>query len=1612
MHVHKPTPSKATPRQPTPAQAQTGNYKKRKLQWQGLTVTVENEAGSGQRADGEMIKTLVLVFPSGNRHALSAGAWTWDDGTLAKAAGTPPGARWITVHPNGKNAKGVPVMVQESSSGSGVYHVIGGAGGKLNYLKLRGLKPESSYKEQAAERARARRDEKKAQAARDKKLGLDKGKATARSDVALQQREQQREFVKQVAQAMGWKPEELEPDIPEHLSATVQDRLLKKHHGDLLRRAHQAVELQRQNLLTDVVARQEAGMALGASEAPGGDVAPEGPPHEHDDTQLTMADLDTAKPASAAGLGFSAKYAERAEQQGASAESIQDEAGKARAQRTQTLTDAQRQAIQTRADTQRQVKAEIESLRDPVTADVKATLVDAKQAVELLKAQKKLRAVEKASQKAMQDIDKASEVKAYNLEVSVADDEADIGQDIENDLRTLRTRAFLSTVSKEADEPEKQLRRHVAAGAFNSINALAVTKGGAALLDRSVVDVLGAEGAAQVLARRLHADLPAHEVERLVGEMEDFHLHHYMESSQEAMRQAEELKQAASEIGLGQASHGEDFEVARELNARRMACLEQVHQVLGTALGEMQTNAALITALKGGRGDRPLEVPMGSVTDEDAIRQARAIGLQRGDYKIERVAGAQVLTVTPEGMDRLAQPIDRERLQLQRDTLELLNGAQDEDNWLPMGFARRPDLGLDVQPGAAPSLAKPFEPPASTDQAGLERALRDYIGARTADGDAPADIVADIQSADFFQKAGDSSAYRTALDAVAPMRGEDGKMARVESLADPFNGYADAYMQAAYGGQPLALHRQNFAPDAVAQEALHRALAASPEAVVAYKPIGELTDKDQRALRQYFYKNVARENPQETELRERLEALQTNEPEREVVDMFGEAATNPEWSAWRAQRDVLAEEVHSASLDWQKYASMMRGHTHAYAALQDLIRSGLGEKFQQAYNRLNPSAPLKIGRQVIRGNLNHLDAVDPAAREQRLAQERQLMDSLRERVDGRYASGAVSDKLDAARDGRAAFEQSQMGFFSGEGASPEDMLDGKTPKPEIKPLKADERHTLGHAAERTLAAMMGVVGKNFKPGQPLQIFNPTMSGKDGIMRQRSIKMIEQNKRVALAAGVGSGKTAMMLGAFSHLQSQGKARRGLFLVPSIVQGEFGAEALRFLEPAKYQWHCEPGASREERIAAYKDPSHHFTVMTHQAFRDDMLHLGAQHAGTTPEQLRERLQGMAAQARTEWMRGVMQREGIHYDYSAADEAHGTLNRQGKENSGMANVIDAMTANTEYYVHATADPIKNDLSEAASLMQKMDPQRYGDTAAFMRRYGVNTAAAKDALRREMLPHVLPYKITPPVQAHKQEISVKPSEAQQKSLVELEKHVAAARMARMQGQVDVPAIKAVSPHSFEGVPAEQHEAVARELSQSLGIMKAGAMRKILDAGSDAAKLDALGDLVRARRDKSGVIFAHSLEAVGHIKARLEKDGLRVNTITGSDTADDKARKIRGFRGADGKRDFDIIVASDAGATGANLQTGQWLVQYDTSHTAMTHAQRNGRIHRIGQKNDVELIDLVSDHASERKARERLKTKYALRDLMTSPMHDLDDTGLAAFLHQRKVQKKEAALV
>lgn len=1499
---------------------------------------------------------FVLVRPTPQHYRLLIkGQRITVEGTpLRKAGDIPAGARWITVHAPG-HEKGQPVLIQETEHGSGVFHVIGGAGGKLNYLKLHGVKDKGAYAQDVRDKQKGKAEAKKQQTQREKDTGVHAARQSQRRQVGEQRQKAEQDFVQTVSQKMGWTPEETAaPDVSK-LSEPAQKRALAQHHRKLLARASEAANLARRRLVI-----------------------------EADDRNRNL--LNEPEEENHTNLGYQPQFTERTKAQAAD---ITEEAQASDAERRGEEGVKKLEGAKAKAAA---IKQEL-AAADIQQPQVQAKLAGAQDAVEILKARQALKAAHKSARQAMGAIDRG-EQKAYVLETGSAEGlDQKVKDEVEQDLRTTRTRAFLSEVGKVGEGDN--LGRHLGVGAYNALNSVSLATAGTGIVDRDTVDVLGVAGAAQAMAARLRNSLSPADYQEATDALEAFHVDHYMQRSEEALREATELSDAAKEIGLGEAENGDDIAAASELNHRKRAALGRARQVLGNALGEMEAHAALLVAMKG-KPDA-LKVPLGKMRTEDAIKRLRAIGLQRGDYALEHAGPEVIATVTPEGMERIAKPIDADQLRRSRDSLAIQSGKEDDPDFWPQGVARRPDLALPpTVAGQAPPLAEPFA--LGPDMA---QSIRDYIGGRMAEGQSIGDIVSNLQSNAVADLTGEHrDAYFKELNALVPLADDKGKPIEQDSRRPAFERMADDFMMDRHGTRLSPLHSQPLAVNEHSIEALHRAFSEHPAGPLAFKPVGALSAQDQGALRQHFEQHIAKPDDAGVKLRADLAEHEGTEPEKETDDMFGRG-TNPAWTAWQQKGHGLREKINESGLSWNKYTRLMGSPQAAYATVQDHLKGQVVDAFQKAHNQLAPDSPLRLGRTSVANHLSHLDAVDPAAREARLAEQRELVDTLRDRTAGRYAGGTVADRLAAVRERQAAIEQSQLGFFA---AKPDEA--GAAPAP----LATDERATVGAAAEQTLARMAENVGQNFKPGQPVKMWQPSMTGKF-VNQQRAIKLVERNKRLALAQGVGSGKTSMGLGAFAHLKTQGKIKRGLFLVPSIVQGQFGTEALKMLEPGKFKWHAAPGASREERMAAYRDPANSFSVVTHQSFRDDLIHMGAEQTGVKPEELSEKLQGMKPEERRAWAKDTMQRAGMDHDFLMVDEGHDLLNRKGKANSSLANVVDAVSGNMSHYVNATADPVKNDASEMFDVLAKMDPARYTDRASFLRRYGVDTIASRDALRREAAPYFYPGRIDAGVQVHAKEVPVELSDAQKASLADTDAQVGKLRLSQLQGTPDVGAARALSPESFKDQPESEHPAIAKRLAESAGILHETASWRAINAHEHNAKTDALSKIAMERKGKPGVVFARSRAAVTQLAQRLRDEGHRVVTITGSDSAKEKQAKRLKFRPESGEPEADILVASDAGAVGMNAQRGAWLTQFDTPLTAKTHAQRNGRINRLGQENpSIELMDLVGNHPQEKAARDRLKTKYALRDILTSPLDGLEDEGFSGYLAQAHAANKEAS--
>ncbi len=207
---------------------------------------------------------------------------------------------------------------------------------------------------------------------------------------------------------------------------------------------------------------------------------------------------------------------------------------------------------------------------------------------------------------------------------------------------------------------------------------------------------------------------------------------------------------------------------------------------------------------------------------------------------------------------------------------------------------------------------------------------------------------------------------------------------------------------------------------------------------------------------------------------------------------------------------------------------------------------------------------------------------------------------------------------------------------------------------------------------------------------------------------------------------------------------------------------------------------------------------------------------------------------------------------------------------------------------------------------------------------------------------------------------------------------------------------------HGPVGIDRRQLQAEIDELkrlaawARSVGTdTKARALLKALEIGFE--QMSAIG----ARR--KALVFTESRRTQEYLRTFLEENGYRgqvvlfngtnrgpeataiyerwrernagTGRVTGSRPVDIRTALIEHFRD-----EATIMIATEAGAEGVNLQFCSLVVNYDLPWNPQRIEQRIGRCHRYGQKHDVVVINFLNErNEADRRVLELLEQKFQL---------------------------------
>lgn len=165
-------------------------------------------------------------------------------------------------------------------------------------------------------------------------------------------------------------------------------------------------------------------------------------------------------------------------------------------------------------------------------------------------------------------------------------------------------------------------------------------------------------------------------------------------------------------------------------------------------------------------------------------------------------------------------------------------------------------------------------------------------------------------------------------------------------------------------------------------------------------------------------------------------------------------------------------------------------------------------------------------------------------------------------------------------------------------------------------------------------------------------------------------------------------------------------------------------------------------------------------------------------------------------------------------------------------------------------------------------------------------------------------------------------------------------------------------------------------------------------------------------------LVFTEFVATQSMLVDYLSEKGLKVAVLNGSMKLEDRQAAQQDFAG-----DCQVLVSTDAGGEGLNLQFCHVVVNYDLPWNPMRLEQRIGRVDRVGQKNIVKAYNFLLADTVEYRVREVLEDKLQVicdefgvdkfSDVLDSGRSEVDFTKayVASIMNPDKIEEETDAL-
>lgn len=312
-------------------------------------------------------------------------------------------------------------------------------------------------------------------------------------------------------------------------------------------------------------------------------------------------------------------------------------------------------------------------------------------------------------------------------------------------------------------------------------------------------------------------------------------------------------------------------------------------------------------------------------------------------------------------------------------------------------------------------------------------------------------------------------------------------------------------------------------------------------------------------------------------------------------------------------------------------------------------------------------------------------------------------------------------------------------------------------------------------------------------------------------------------------------------------------------------------------------------------------------------------------------------------------------IRWNVVCLDEAHTIKNRQTKMSAS------AMKLQSDSRVILTGTPIQNYLGELWNLFQFLNPGLLGTFEQFSRKYISTADADLASLKKILQPFIL-------------------------------RRTKAQVIEELPDKTDI-----IYPVELSDVEMMTYETMRERVEQSLGnesrinvnalaeitrLRQAACSISLVNQNwnQPSSKVNAFVELVSdiCSGDNRVLVFSQFTSFLSCITGALDEIGLEYFYLDGSTPIRKRNKMVQDFQS--GMKQI-FIVSLKAGGLGLNLTGANYVIHLDPWWNPAIEQQATDRAYRIGQKQNVTVYHLISQHTIEEKILRLHKTKRDLAD-------------------------------